>query len=210
VTIRQGPGIADVPSATTSSATTAPTKVPGEPGVWVLIFGDMLAFAALFGVFMYYQRANPVVFDQSRTHLEIWRGVLNTLLLLTSSYFVVLALSAFRNGPHGKASRLLVAAFTCGGGFVINKVLEYRTETAGGNTPTTNLFYTFFYTMTGIHLVHLVIGMCGLGVMWRVAQRAENSGRNPDKPVLMEVCAVYWHMVDLLWVIIFPLLYLMR
>jgi nitric oxide reductase NorE protein len=180
--------------------------VPGENGVWVLIFGDMVAFAAFFGVFVYSRGENPVLFDESRTHLSVGYAVANTVLLLTSSLFVAAAVRDFRSGGRQLAPRLIVLAGVCGFGFVVSKALEYHEKLASGITLTTNTFYTFFFTMTGIHLLHLIIGLIGLGIMWRLARRTEK----PGNLLVIEVGASYWHMVDLLWIIIFPLLYLVR
>jgi nitric oxide reductase NorE protein len=183
------------------------TRVPGETGVWVLIFGDMLAFAVFFGVFMYSRGNEPKLFDESRTHLSVGYAVVNTILLLTSSLFVAKAVRDFRSGGGRLAPRLFAFAAVCGMGFVLNKALEYRAEIDSGATLTTNLFYAFFFTLTGVHLLHLLIGLVGLMVMWRIARRSERSSGNL---LVIEVGATYWHMVDLLWIVIFPLLYLVR
>ncbi len=190
-----------------SVATASDIRVPGEPGVWVMIFGDMVAFAAFFGVFMYSRGNDPALFDASRGHLHVTYAVIDTVLLLTSSLFVAAAVRQFRAGRRDTAPRLVILAFGCGLGFVVNKALEYRGEIDNEITMTTNLFYTFFFTMTAVHLLHLVIGLVGLSVMWRLARRPEPTTGNL---LVIEVGATYWHMVDLLWVVIFPLLYLVR
>lgn len=190
-----------------SVATASDIRVPGEAGVWVLIFGDMVAFAAFFGVFMFSRGNDPALFDASRNHLHVSYAVINTVLLLTSSLFVAAAVRQFRAGQRDTAPGLVILAFGCGLGFMVNKALEYRVEINSGISLTTNLFYTFFFTMTAVHLLHLVIGLVGLGVMWKLARRPEPTAGNL---LVIEVGATYWHMVDLLWVVIFPLLYLVR
>jgi nitric oxide reductase NorE protein len=182
-------------------------RVPGETGVWVLIFGDMTAFAAFFGVFVFSRGNDPVLFDESRTHLSVGYAVVNTVLLLTSSLFVAAAVRDFRSGGRQLAPRLILLGAVCGLGFVVNKALEYHDEITSGVTLTTNLFFTFFFTLTGVHLLHLIIGLIGLGVMWRLARRTHEK---PGNLLVIEIGASYWHMVDLLWIIIFPLLYLVR
>lgn len=193
--------------AAVSVATASDVRVPGETGVWVMIFGDMVAFAAFFGVFMYSRGDHPALFDASRNHLHVTYAVINTVLLLTSSLFVAAAVRQFRAGHRDTAPHLVILAFVCGLGFVVNKALEYHSEINNGITLTTNLFYTFFFTMTAVHLLHLIIGLVGLGVMWRLARRPEPTTGNL---LVIEVGATYWHMVDLLWIVIFPLLYLVR
>lgn len=196
------------PAHDPTSVSTAPEiRVPGETGVWVLIFGDMAAFAAFFGVFVYSRGNDPVLFDESRTQLSVGYAVANTVLLLTSSLFVAAAVRDFRSGGRQLAPRLIVLAGVCGVGFVVSKALEYHEKLSSGIALTTNMFYTFFFTMTAIHLLHLIIGLVGLGVMWRLARRTDEK---PGNLLVIEVGASYWHMVDLLWIIIFPLLYLVR
>jgi nitric oxide reductase NorE protein len=186
------------------------TRVPGEVGLWTLIFGDILAFAVFFAVFMYNRGADPALFDQSRRQLNVGRGVANTLLLLTSSLFVVIVVHAYGHGSRRLAARLSVLAVACGLGFVVNKAFEYHAEISRGFTPATNAFFMFFYTMTGIHLFHVVVGLAGLLVMLRVARRRVVPAAAPRQLLVLEVCAIYWHMVDLLWVVIFSLLYLVK
>jgi len=182
-------------------------RVPGETGIWVLVFGDMVAFAVFFGVFMSSRGSHAVMFDESRRNLHVGYAVVNTALLLTSSLFVAIAVRAYRSENHRMAPRLIVFAALCGLGFVANKALEYHDKFDNGITFTTNLFYIFFFTITGIHLFHVLIGLVGLGFVWRMARRTD---RQPGNLLVVEVGASFWHMVDVLWIVIFPLLYLLR
>jgi nitric oxide reductase NorE protein len=184
-------------------------KVPGEVGIWVLIFGDMAVFAAFFAVFMHARGGDPGLFDESRHLLNVTYAVVNTVLLLTSSLFVAMAVRAVRIGRRHLAPRLLIVAIICGLGFVVNKAIEYHDKFDHGITPTTNLFFTYFFTLTGIHLLHLIIGLVALGVMWIIARRTEEQRKSSDV-MMLEVGASFWHMVDLLWIVLFPLLYLVR
>jgi nitric oxide reductase NorE protein len=186
-------------------------RVPAESGIWVLIFGDLLAFAAFFAVFMEARGNNPSMFAESSSRLHIAYALVNTILLLTSSFLVARAVRSFRGreneGENRLVPRLLVLAATCGLGFVGNKAWEYSEEISAGVTPSTNLFDTFFYTMTGVHLLHLIVGLIGLGVMWAISRRAV---MKPKDLLVIEIGASYWHLVDVLWLVIFPLLYLVR
>ena len=186
------------------SAPASDRHIPGEVGIWVFILGDMLAFALFFGVFMVERGADPGAFDASRRSLSVGFAVANTLLLLTSSLFVVMAVRAIRRGERALAPRLVLLAAACGGAFVINKALEYGAKLDAGITPATDDFFMFFYMLTGIHLLHVLIGLVVLAVLWRIARRSPR----PSDQRHFEVGASYWHMVDLLWIVLFPLLYL--
>lgn len=181
-------------------------RVPGEIGVWVLIGGDMMAFGLMFAVFMSARMDDPVVFEESRQTLHLAFGAINTLLLLVGSLLVVRGIRALRTGT-GKAPLLFVLCWLCGLSFVINKFIEYSMVTNEGHAIGDNLFYGYYFILTSIHLLHLVLGMVGMAVMWRISKRAELSTKDLRN---VEAFGAYWHLVDLLWVILFPLIYLMR
>ena len=179
--------------------------VPGEVGVWIFILGDMVVFAWFFIVFMHQRAQRANVFNEAHKSLNLTLGGLNTLLLLTGSWFVVMALHALRANNQRTGKRLIVVAIVCGLGFVINKLLEYHEKIVTGHPHEQADFFMFYFVLTGIHLVHLLIGLAVLTLMWRVA----------GKPVLgqrqfrtLEAGASFWHLVDLLWLVLFALFYL--
>jgi len=183
------------------------THLPGEVGIWVLILGDMTVFALFFGVFMHYRGHEAALFRHSQATLNQSYGAINTLLLLTSSLFVVLGVGAVRRRMHAVAPKLFVLAFVCGLGFSLIKVLEYSAKARHGISLNTNDFYMYYFVLTGIHFFHLLIGMGVLVFMWRLSLRRPAS----DKQITyLEAGASYWHMVDLLWIVLFPLIYLMK
>ena len=129
------------------------------------------------------------------------------VLLLTSSWFVVSGVEAFRRRAAQRARFLFGIALLLGFGFVAVKVLEYGDKVRDGITAGTNEFFMFYFVLTGIHLLHLVIGL--LVLVW-IRARSRTPGIRERDVVLVECGAVYWHMVDLLWVALFALLYLLR
>lgn len=183
------------------------THVPGEPGLWVLILGDLLAFSAFFGVFMYHRAQRPALYAASQTMLGAAFGLFNTLLLLTSSWFVALAVAAARSGTRPRVLRLLLAAIGCGAAFVASKALEWGSRIAQGITLNTDEFFTFYYMLTGFHLVHVLIGIAVLGYLFNRSRRPEPG---PGYAAVMEGGAAFWHLVDLLWVLLFAVLYLVK
>lgn len=189
------------------------THLPGEPGVWVFILGDMLMFALLFGVFVHYRAQDPALYLQSQTTLNQGFGALNTLLLLTSSWFVVGAVQDARNHRADRGCTRIILAFLCGAGFITVKFFEYREKISAGSTLTSNDFYMYYYMLTGIHLLHVVIGMGVLIFLWRTLRQSALSPntRSPESVVAhLESGASFWHLVDMLWIFLFALLYLMK
>lgn len=179
--------------------------VPGETGLWVFILGDMTLFGVIFIVLMWENRSARTVFHESALELHRAIGVVNTLVLLLSSYLVVATTWAHRRSEHVRSTRFILGALGCALIFAAFKAVEYTQSIAGGHTPATNLFFTFYYVLTGVHLLHVVIG-AGLLSAWALAlhrRRPWDRGRR-----LFEGIAVYWHMVDLLWIAIFTLVYL--
>lgn len=184
----------------------AGSHLPGESGIWVLILGDLVIFTLFFATFTYYRGQSLALYTRSQQTLHQSFGALNTVLLLTSSLFVALAMNALRRQAGRMATGFLALAFCCGAGFLTVKYFEYGEKLRAGITLTTNEFYSFYYVLTGLHMIHVILGMGVLAFMCWGAW----SGRGPRRIVLMESGASFWHMVDILWVLIFPLLYLMK
>jgi nitric oxide reductase NorE protein len=132
-------------------------------------------------------------------------GFCNTLILLTSSLFVALGVHAARLRDIAVASRFLELAGACGVVFLCVKAFEWYSKLAHGLTISTNAFFMHYYVMTGVHVVHVLIGLTFLAIVWR-----ELRGAPTPRMALVEAGGIYWHMVDFLWFLIFALLYLMR
>jgi nitric oxide reductase NorE protein len=181
--------------------------VPGEAGIWILILGDMTVFALLFGVYIEARSRAPGLFDASQRALDANLGALNTLLLLCSSLAVVTGVRAMRKGMRGVAPAAFVVAFACGFGFSLVKIWEWGHHLAARETPATNDFWMYYYILTGLHFFHLTVGM---GLLIFLFTQARRTTLRSSRFAFVEGAACFWHMVDLLWVVIFPLLYLVR
>jgi nitric oxide reductase NorE protein len=182
-------------------------RLPGDSGVWTFIFADMGAFAMFFLVFTVGRMASPALFEASRQHLDVTLGLLNTLILLTSSLFMVRSVEAARAGDRGATQRNLVVTILIGLGFAVTKIIEYRAKGAAGIGLTTNEFYTYYFAFTGIHFLHFIIGIGALSMM---VVKARHDALDDKFRVWIESVGCYWHMVDLLWIMLFPMLYLLR
>jgi nitric oxide reductase NorE protein len=179
--------------------------LPGDAAMWVMVLGDFVFFGAYFIIFMIHRAMAPELFLQSQQHLNLTIGVVNTLVLLTSSWFIVRSVATARSGDHQGAVRLTYLGGACGVLFIAIKAYEWSAEIAAGHTMPANEFFLFYYMLTGVHLFHVGLGLLILGIVVREL-------RNPRKRrvSMVESGATYWHMVDLLWIVIFGLLYVMR
>jgi nitric oxide reductase NorE protein len=178
-------------------------RVPGEVGIWLLIAGDLLVFAVLFGTIVHTRADDPAVFTASQGELAVWVGLVNTVLLLTSSLLVARGVRVMSGRAPGDARRMIGGAIACGLAFVVLKAYDYTHLVSDGFVPAANHFFQYFFVFTGIHLFHVLLG---LGVLvWM--RRATRTAR-PDLR-LVESGASFWHLVDLLWVVLFALFYLL-
>ncbi len=181
-------------------------RIPGEEGLWVFILGDMAIFALFFGTILVTRADDPTTFAASQHELHPVLGIVNTALLLTGSLFVIHGLRRLGDGTP-TAARLFGLTLVCAAGFVAIKAVEYSLLVNEGYTAGTNDFFMYYFVFTGIHLAHLVIGAMVVLFLVRTARRPQVAA---GQKRFAECGAIYWHMVDLLWLVLFPLLYLIR
>jgi nitric oxide reductase NorE protein len=184
-----------------------PRRLPGVEGVWVFIGADSVIFAILFLTFMQDRLKTPALFEASRNTLNMHLGGIDTLILLTSSWSVALAIQALKRDLIDQVPRYLLGGVLTGLMFVVSKSIEYFQKFAHGLTPGTNPFYMWYFTLTGIHLAHVLLGTSLLTYLWIRSRRGAYTSSHRGVP---ESVASFWHLVDLLWIVLFPLLYLMR
>lgn len=172
--------------------------VPCEPAFWIFILGDLCTFGLFFCTILYYRADHPEAFAAAETNLGL--GLSNTFVLLLSSLLVVGALQAARRADARAARRLLLGAAGCGLLFAAIKAVEYLQSLDAGHDVYTNGFYLTYFTFTGIHLVHVLVGAAAILLLLRM-RRAHGAA--------LEGAACYWHMVDAVWLVLFPLFYLL-
>lgn len=191
----------------TSASRKSDKYLPGEEGVWAFVLGDLMIFALLFGTYLFYRSGAPAEYDAAQRGLSLTFGTLNTLILLTSSLMVALGVRAARHGAARDTRRLLLAAAGLGAAFCCIKLLEYRDKFSAGIGVETNEFYMFFFMLTGIHLIHVLIGITVLVLISAPFKQPPVRAENIS---VLESGATFWHLIDLLWIILFSLLYLLR
>lgn len=201
-----GFGLNEITIQTVANDTGKPARfVPGQPDMWALVLFESLLFTGYFVVYMVCRTQNPELYLRSQALLDPRLGVLNTLVLLLSSWSMARCVQSAREGAFPAALKHVMLTLFLGVLFVGSKALEWSGEIAKGFTFSTNEFFSFYYFLTGIHVIHVVVGFVVLGVA--VYQLRSPARRSRE---IVETCATYWHLVDFLWVMIFALLYVMR
>lgn len=193
------------PEASKDIAAKAKTYLPSDGNMWVFVLGDLIIFSFYFIVFMVYRAQQPELFLESQQHLSINFGVVNTLALLASSWFIARSVLAARSGDPGRAMKLTIFGGLCGVLFMAIKAFEWSSKIGQGLTFPSNDFFMFYYMLTGVHLFHVALGLVFLGVNYFELRNAKLR-----RIKMVETGAMYWHLVDLLWIVIFTLLYVMR
>lgn len=180
---------------------------PGDSGVWVFIFADMCAFAVFFLIFAAGRVEQPALYETSRQALDLRLGLANTLILLTSGAFMARAVRQARALDWSGARTSLWLTAGVGSLFAVSKGIEWGNKISHGVGLFTNEVWTYYFVFTGVHLLHFVIGVVVLLVL---IGRCDKPLPQPEKLRWIESGGAYWHMVDLLWIILFAMLYLMR
>lgn len=184
-----------------------PGLLPGDFAIWFFIFAELLVFGIAFISYAVTRVQNVAMFNQYQLTLNSELGAANTLLLITASYFVVRAVHAIRLDNIRSCIIWLYASLACGAGFLLLKSVEYYDKFSHGINLSTNTFYMFYLSLTMFHFLHVVLGMIILLVIAIKAQRGSYSAKDH---LGVETGASYWHMVDLVWIILFPLVYIIR
>jgi len=173
--------------------------------IWVFIFMELLAFGLAFIVFLVLREKSLAVFESSQAELNQTLALVNTLVLVTSGYFVVLANGSYDHNDSRSSVRWLAAAISLGATFVIIKVIEYDDKISHGLTTGVNQFFDFYWLLTGFHLFHVLLGILVLAYMARKIHKGE---RFVAADFNLKTGSAFWHMCDLIWVLLFPILYL--
>ncbi|KZS70513.1 cytochrome C oxidase subunit III [Mycobacterium kansasii] len=195
----------------TAGANKPPRVVPGQPDMWAFVLFETLVFTAYFSFYLFYRTQSTELFLRSQAQLDLRIGAFNTLILLLSSWSVARCVQSAR--VHAYRAALTDAFLTafCGLVFLVAKVLEWAKQIRMGNSLTANDFFTYYFFLTGIHFVHLLIGFVVIGVVvYQLRDPARTGQGSRGSQRLVETCATYWHTVDFLWVLIFALLYVVR
>ena len=190
-----------------SSSPPRPVPLPGDLAMWFFILAELLVFAVFFASYAFARSSNVELFNHYQQTLNRDIGAANTIILITVSLFVVLAVQAVKAGNSVLCRNWLLAGATSGAVFLLLKGVEFADKFAHGISLSTNTFYMFYLSLTFFHFMHVIMGMIILGA---VAWKAHTGDYSATQHTGVETGASYWHMVDLVWIVLFPLVYVMR
>jgi cytochrome c oxidase subunit 3 len=188
-------------------------------GMWAFIATEILFFGGMFACYAIYRASYPAAFAAGSHRLDFWIGTSNTAILLTSSVCMALADNAVKTDRRALLRGCLLATWLLGALFLGLKFLEYhekfsehlvpgvRFHPAGGAAPQTQLFFVLYFALTGVHALHMLIGLSAIAWLgWRLHRGTLSAAQ----PAPVEMTGLYWHFVDCVWVFLYPLLYLVR
>ena len=187
----------------------------GRIGMWLFICTEVLLFGGLFLLYSVYRYKNPADFHEASSDLSRFSGTLNTLVLITSSLTAALAVHELRGGDAKRSKLFIVGTILLALVFLVVKGFEWATKFEHGLYPNAPyllslskgqiLYFGLYFTMTGLHAIHVIVGMGLFGFCLRSISRGQASA---DRPVLVENATLFWHLVDVIWIFLFPLFYL--
>lgn len=188
-------------------------------GMWVFLYTEIAFFGGLFVAYIIYRAWNPELFTMAATQLDTLLGATNTLVLIASSLTVALAIRAIQTDNKRKSVILLLSTVALACVFMIIKAFEYGEKFAKGIAPgryytyegieheSANVFFSIYYMMTGLHALHVVIG---IGILLWIAWKVHKNHFSSVYFTPVEITGLYWHLVDVIWIFLFPLLYLIE
>ncbi len=184
-------------------------------GMWLFLYSEIILFGGLFVLYAVYFNKYTADFIEGGMKLDRIIGTVNTVILLFSSFAVACAVTAVRRKQQKAAVSFLLFSIGCGAVFLVNKYIEWghkfhdgiypNSETLTGGEPGLNIFFGMYYTITGLHGIHIILGMILLCVSLGMIIKGKISAENT---VVLENSGLYWHLVDLIWIFVFPLFYL--
>jgi len=187
-------------------------------GMWVFLVTEIMFFGGLFAAYMIYRHLYPGAWATGSEHMSFWLGTINTTILLISSLLVALSVHAIQLGESKITALLLLFTVLLGTAFLGIKAVEYHAHYVEGAVPGhwwhlhdvadpehVQMFFILYFIMTGLHALHVTIG---LGLLAFVAYKAYKGGYTPEYHNPVEVSGLYWHFVDLVWIFLYPMLYL--
>ena len=177
----------------------------GKLGIWLFLASEVMLFGALFSTYIILRIGSV---EWPHGELNVGLGAINTIILITSSVTMVMAWASLKLHNWGRHRLYLIGTFLLAGVFLVNKYFEYADHFARGEGPAHSTFLAIYFTLTGLHGIHILGGM--VVMLYFIGPGAKLYKSNPDQFVnRIEYTGLYWHFVDLVWIFLFPVLYLL-
>ena len=177
---------------------------PGGILLWIIIFLELFTFGAALIAMVIYSKDEPQLFSESISYLNVTFGAINTILLLTSGFFMAKSVEKFKQGAIERTSFYLKLTMLGGLLFLALKSIEYIDKIKAGLTIGYNSFFTFYWMLTLFHVIHILVGLIILGSVFIGIRKRNGTITIND----FEASAAFWHMCDLIWLLLFPIIYL--
>jgi cytochrome c oxidase subunit III len=180
----------------------------GKIGIWLFLASEIMLFGAFFATYIVLRVGSPA-WPHGAQYLNIPLATLNTVVLITSSVTVVMAWVSLMRDDVGRYKTYMLATVLLGGCFMVIKYIEYTSKFEHHLYPSTNNFLGLYFTMTGLHALHVFLGMAVNGYFWATAQSYWAAGEKQLLIGRVENAGLFWHFVDVVWIFLFPVLYLL-
>jgi len=191
--------------AQTATLEHIPTGIPtNKLGMWLFLASEVMFFTGLIAAYVVLRIGNPA-WPGPEGHLSVPIGTANTFILILSSMTMVMAFAEVQRNHQSGLRLFLLWTILLGSAFLVIKAYEYGTKFAHGITPSTNIFWSCYFTLTGFHALHVLGGV--IANLW-VLSLALRHRLAPARGYIVELAGLYWHFVDIVWIFLFPLLYL--
>lgn len=191
--------------------------VAGKIGMWLFLFTEVLLFGTLFIAYAVYLNEYRAAFSSCSRELHLALGATNTVILLTSSLFVALAIAALAQGRTALSVSWLALTLACAAAFLVIKYFEWSEKIHHGiypgaraledRPPGDALFYSLYYVMTGLHALHVLVGLAVIAAVAGLVIAGKIRG---ERSIVLVNTGLYWHLVDVVWIYLFPVFYLIR
>ena len=176
---------------------------PGGILLWIIIFLELITFGAALIAMVFYGKYEADVFHESRLLLNVTYGTINTIFLLTSGFFMAVTVHELKNNHTQKAQKYLLTTMLFGMFFLVLKVIEYNAKLKAGLDMSYNTFFTFYWLLTLFHVIHVLVGLVILASVYFGIKKNKSTTKTED----VEASAAFWHMCDLIWLLLFPIIY---
>jgi cytochrome c oxidase subunit III len=184
-------------------------------GMWLFLLSELILFGGLFLLYLTALRRYHQDFHDAAKEMNLFFGGINTAILITSSLFAALSVASMKRGERRRSVWLLAGTIFLGCAFLFNKYLEWSEKIHHGLFPDSPammslpdgriFFFDLYYVMTGLHGLHVAVGV---GLFCGVLYKIHKESVSPGRPVILENCGLYWHLVDIIWIYLFPVFYL--